>query len=146
MALPDAIAITSNHVDFAQRFAESHAVAGSPATNEEKIVCTLTLNGTPAVTYGIQLAGWVAFTVGTSGTATTLRIRQTNASGSVIASSGAVTGGVAATNLVTLDVQGVDLAATALALPAAVYVLTLQVTGGAAISTVSGVQLTASII
>ena len=124
--------------DLLARFVDTVTVAGSPATNEEKVIATLTnpLFGELTITQKVYLQGWAAFTVGTSGTAITLRIRQTNVSGTVIVTSGALTGGIAATNLVAQDVSGSD------ATPGvATYVLTLQVTGGAAGSTVSAVQL-----
>lgn len=125
-------------VDLSSRSVDTTTVAGSPATNEEKIIATLTnpVFNTLAVVQRVYLQGWCAFTVGTSGTACTLRIRQTNVSGTVIVTTGAVTGGIAATNLVTLDANGSD------ATPGVgTYVMTLQVTGGAAGSTVSAVQL-----
>jgi hypothetical protein len=141
--MPVPISTTSSEIDLSQRFAATKTVAGSPATNEEKIIATLTLNTDEAIISGILLRGWCAFTVGTSGTAVTLRIRQTNASGTVVATSGALTGGIAAANLVTEQIQGFD---TAAALTGQVYVLTLQVTAGAAASTVSAVEFDATIV
>lgn len=125
-------------VDMSSRVVDTTTVAASPSANAETIIATLTnpVFNTLAVVQRVYLQGWCAFTVGTSGTACTLKIRQTNVSGTTIVSTGAVTGGIAATNLVTLDANGSD------ATPGVgVYVLTLTVTGGAAASTVSAVQL-----
>lgn len=125
-------------IDLSNRFQITTTVAASPALAAETIIGTLTLANFSelAVTKGVQLNGWAAFTVGTSGTAVTLRIRQTNVTGTVIASSGATTAGIAAGNLATLDVQGADTGAGV-----SVYVLTMQVTAGAAASTVSALSL-----
>lgn len=136
------IVISGANVDLAKRFFQSQAVAASPSAATETTICTLTISSNLTSATGIQLQGWAALTVGTSGTACNLRIRQTNTSGTVVAASGATTGGITAGNLVTLDVQGLD---TAGVLPGQVYVLTLTVTGGAAASTVSACQLTANV-
>jgi hypothetical protein len=130
-------------LDLSPRFVQSQVVAASPSAATETIICTITIPANAAITSGILLQGWAAFTVGTSGTACNLKIRQTNTSGSTIAATGATTGGVAAANLVDMNVQGFD---TAGALPGQVYVLTLTVTAGAAASTVSGCQLTALVV
>jgi hypothetical protein len=121
----------------------STTVAASPSAATETTICTITIPANAAVTTGIQLQGWAAFTVGTSGTACNLKIRQTNTSGTTISATGATTGGIAAANLVDMNTQGLD---TAGVLPGQVYVLTLTVTAGAAASTVSACQLTALIV
>jgi hypothetical protein len=118
----------------------STTVAGSPALAAETIIAQTPQLGDLAVSQGVVLDGWAAFTVGTSGSAVRLRIRQTNVAGTVIADTGALTGGVAAAALVAQDISGVDTSAFA---AGRVYVLTLQVTAGAAVSTVSGVKLDA---
>lgn len=130
------------NVDMSARFVQSSVVVGSPATNAETIVCQITVPANATIVTGVQLWGWVAFIVGTSGTGATLKLRQTNTSGSVInVGTGAST--VAATNLIETGCQGLDTAGT---LPNQIYVLTLQITGGAATSTVSAVQLVALVI
>ena len=125
-------------VDLSSRVVDTTSVAGSPAAASETIIATLTnpVFNTLAVVQRVYLQGWCAFTVGTNGTACTLKLRQTNVSGTVIASSGALTGGVAATNLLALDINGSDAAPGV-----GTYVMTLTVTGGSAASTVSAVQL-----
>lgn len=136
--MPQPISYDSQRLDLTKREQVTTTVAGSPATNAETVIATLTLTGfaDTAIISGIDLSGWAAFTVGTSGTAVQMRIRQTNVAGTVVGNSGALTGGIAAAALVAQDVEGFD------ALPGvAVYVLTLQVTGGAAASTVSAVKL-----
>lgn len=141
--MPDPIVRSAVGLDLSARIVDTTTVAASPAAGAETIIATLTIPNfnALAVTQRIYLSGWAAFTVGTNGTAVTLKIRQTNASGSTIASTGALTGGVAAANLLAQDVAGSD------ATPGvAVYVLTLQVTSGSAASTVSAVQLLALVV
>lgn len=125
-------------LDLSPRAVSSSAIVGSPATNAETIVCQVpTISAAVQIAAGVFLSGSVAFTVGTSGTAVRVRIRQTNVAGTVVADSGAITGGVTAANLLAQDIQGFDTAPPAIV----VYVLTLQVTAGAAISTVSATNL-----
>lgn len=115
-------------------------VIGSPAAAAETIVATLPNVSTDGPNQQVSLFGWVAFTVGTSGTAATLRLRETGVAGTLVANSGALTGGIAAANLVALPIIGVDRPGDVAGM---VYELTLQVTGGAATSTVSAVALIA---
>lgn len=143
--MPPVQPITRNAagLDFNPRFLTTSAITGSPATNAETIVATLAaIDDTLAVMSGVWLSGVVSFTVGTSGTAITVRIRQTNTSGTIVASTGAITGGVSAGNLLSQDLQGFDTAPSG----SQVYVLTLQVTGGAATSTVSATNLVALVV
>lgn len=137
------ISRTAEALDLSTRIVDTTTVAGSPATNEEKVVATLAIPdyASLVVVQRIYLAGWAAFTVGTSGTAVRLRIRQTNVTGTVVSDTGALTGGIAAAALVAQDVSGSD------ATPGVgTYVLTLQVTAGAAASAVSAVQLLALVV
>ncbi len=124
-------------VDLTSRFIQSTTVSASPSAATETTICTLTIPSLVPIVNGIVLFGFAAFTVGTSGTATNLKIRQTNTSGATVTATGATTGGIAATNLVDMNVSGFDAAPAA----AQVYVLTLTVTSGAAASTVSAAQL-----
>lgn len=146
--MPQPIRITGEFVDYGPRTFFSNTVAASPATNAETTVCTLTISGDLLVTKGVFLFGWAAMTVGTSGTAVTAKLRQTGTSGTTIATTGATTGGIAATNLIDINVQGTDTAlnAGAATTVAQVYVLTITVTGGAATSTVSAASLFALVI
>lgn len=141
--MPSPIRYDSQGLDLSKRVQVYNTVDASPAAASETIIATLTLTGfadTPIVS-GIALSGWAAFTVGTSGTAVRLRIRQTNVAGTVKADTGALTGGIAAAALVAQDVEGFDSGAGV-----GVYVLTLTVTGGAAASTVSALKLQAILI
>jgi hypothetical protein len=124
------------------RLVQSQTVAASPSAAVETTICTVTIPTNIAVAAGVVLFGWAAFTVGTSGTACNLRLRQTSTGGTSLATTGATTGGIAATNLVDMNVQAIDTS------PASgqVYVLTLTVTGGAAASTVSGCSILALVI
>lgn len=120
-----------------------NTVDASPAAGTETVIATLTIPsfGQLAVVSGIVLSGWAAFTVGTSGVSARLRIRQTNVSGTVKADTGALTGGIAAGNLVAQDVEGFDSGAGV-----GVYVLTLTIGSGAAASTVSALTLRAIVL
>jgi hypothetical protein len=141
--VPVPIRYDSQGLDLTKRVQVTTAITGSPALAAETIIATLALTGftDTAIISGIELSGWAAFTVGTSGTACTMRIRQTNVAGTVIASTGALTGGIAAAALVAQDVEGFDAGAGV-----ATYVLTLQVTAGAAASTVSATKLRAILV
>lgn len=140
---PQPIRETAASVDLSPRFQVYKTVDASPSAGTETVIATLTLTGFSdiAVVSGVQVSGWAAFTVGTSGASVRLRIRQTNVSGTVVADSGALTGGVVAGNLLAQDVDGFDSGAGV-----GVYVLTLTVGSGAAASTVSALLLRAIII
>lgn len=144
--MPVPIRATGSSVDLSSRFFQSKTVAGSPAAATETIISTLTVSGDVAVVNGVWLVGFAAFTVGTSGTAVNMRLRQTDTSGTIIAATGATTGGIAATNVVDMNVAGFDTAVAGTGLTTQVYVLTLTVTGGAAASTVSAVHLGALVV
>lgn len=139
--MPQPIRYSAQSIDLSPRFQQTTTVAASPTDSTETIIATLTLSGFNdlAVVSGIQLIGWAALTVGTNGVSANLRIRQTNASGTVVAATGATT--VTAANLVAREVQGND------ATPGvAVYVLTLAVGSASAGSTVSACSLRAIIV
>jgi hypothetical protein len=127
--------------DLSARFQSTTTVAGSPATNAETVIATLTFANFNdiAVVSGIRLRGWCAFTVGTSGVSARLRIKQTNASGTTVADTGLTT--VTAANLLEMSINGFDVAPGI-----GVYALTLIIGSGAAVSTVSAVSLGADII
>jgi len=139
--MPEPIKQSVIFTDLSGRFQSTQTVAASPALAAETIIGTLNITGfgDTSVVSGIQFDGWAAFTVGTSGVSATLRIRQTNASGTVVATTGALT--VTAANLVQINVQGFDAAPGV-----GVYVLTLQIGSGAAASTVSALSLQGVVI
>lgn len=137
---PEPIKVDSTNVDLSQRFRRSNTVVASPAAAAETIIATITITADLAIATGVSLEGWAAFTVGTAGVSTQLRIRQTNVAGTVKADTGALTGGIVAAALVAQDVMGLD---TAPVLPGQIYVLTLQVASANAASTVSAVFLAA---
>ena len=111
-------------------------VAASPSAGAETVIATLAGVTTDAPSRHVDLDGWAAFTVGTSGVQAQLRIRQTSGSGTVVANSGLTT--VVAGNLVSLYVAGFDAPGDVSAMT---YVLTLTIGSGAATSTVSACKL-----
>lgn len=138
---PEPIRTSVIFTDLSARFQQYKTVDASPSAGSETIIATLTLAnfGDIAVVSGIQLDGWAAFTVGTSGASANLKIRQTNVSGTTVAATGATT--VSAGNLYETSVKGFD------ATPGVgVYVLTLTIGSGAAASTVSALQLKAVLV
>ena len=141
--MPSPIRYDSIGFDLTKRIQVYTTVDASPSAATETVIATLTLASFAdlSVLSGVRVSGWAAFTVGTSGANARLRIRQTNVSGTVVADSGALTGGIAAGNLIAQDVEGFDSGAGASA-----YALTLQVGSGAAASTVSKLVLQAVII
>lgn len=129
--------------DWSARVVDTTTVAASPATAGETVIATLTIpdfGGIP-IAQKVYLGGWCSFTVGTSGTAVRLRIKQTSAAGATVADTGAVTGGVTAAAVCIQDVCGSDAAPGT-----SVYVLTATVGGAAATTVVSAVQLSAIIV
>lgn len=141
--MPVPIGENAASLDLSSRAAATTTVVGSPTLAAETIIASLTLNTDEAIVSGIMLRGFVAMTIGTSGTALTLRIRRTNVSGTVVATTGALTGGIAAAGLVAETILGFD---TGAAQTGQVYVLTAQVTSASAGSTVSAVELDALIV
>jgi len=105
------------------------------------VIATLTIGEDVAIASGIDLVGFAAYTVGTAGVSVNLRIRETDTSGTVVATTGATT--ATAADLGSLTVAGFD---TAAVLPGQVYVLTMQVASASAESTVSAVSLRALIV
>lgn len=127
-------------VDLSARFIASTTVVASPALAAETIIASVTLPSGLTINSGVWLQGWAAYTVGTSGTAVTFRLRQTQVAGTLIASSGALTGSQHGAGILSADdINGFDTAPA----DAQVYKLTMQVTAGAAASTVSAVFLAA---
>ena len=139
--MPPPFQLNSQGVDLSTRFKETHAVVGSPALAAETTIASLTITDDMQMANGALLEAWAAFTVGTSGTAATMKIHHTNASGATIASTGALT--VVAANLVTFSCQGID---QAVVLPGQIFIVTLQITAGAAVSTVSAVSLFCTLV
>ena len=141
--MPQPIRYDSIGFDLSKRIQVYTTVDASPSAGTEAVIATLTLSSFSdiSVVKGVRVSGWAAFTVGTSGANATLKIRQTNVSGTTIATTGATTGGIAAGNLVIMDVEGFDAGAGASS-----YALTLTVGSGAAASTVSALLLQAVII
>jgi hypothetical protein len=141
MSTPPPIQENVASVDLSQRFRGTNTVTGSPALAAETVIATLTLTDALQVNSNIKLWGWCAFTVGTAGVSATLKLRQTGTSGTTLATTGALT--VVAANLVSFSIMGVDASPT---LPGQVYVMTLTIGSGGAASTVSAVDLRATIV
>jgi len=133
---PPPIRYDGHSVDLSGRFFNTTTVTGSPAAAAETIIATLTIGESVAVQKAVYLSFVCAFTVGTNGVSTRLRLKQTDTSGTTLYDSGLVT--ATAANLVSMSALGVDTAAT---LPGQVYVATLIVGSGSAASTVSAVNL-----
>jgi hypothetical protein len=144
------ILVAGKSVDLSGRFASSSTVVGSPSAASETVVCQITgLAPDTGVISGVFLSGVVSFTVGTSGASVRLRIRTGTVAGSgtTVCDTGALTGGVAAGNLLSQDLQGFDTAVTGGGSPGTTsYCLTLTVASGAATSTVSQTNLIAFLV
>ncbi len=138
---PDPIRLSAKDVDPSPRVVRTGTVVASPAAAAETIIASLTVVPDLVVGLGVVLAGYAAYTVGTSGTAVTFRIRRTDVAGTIVKASGAMTR--VAANLAADSIVAVDTGPT---LPNQVYVLTMQVTAGAAASTVSAVELVAIVV
>lgn len=139
----ETIALSALGIDLRSRVVDTTTVAASPSAATETIIGTLTIPGFSAIAVqqAIYLTGWAALTVGTNGASVQLRIRKTNVSGTAIADTGALTGGVAATDLVAFSLDGSE------ATPGVgVYVLTAEIGSATAASTVSALSLRAIIV
>jgi hypothetical protein len=136
--MPQPIQLGAAGIDLSPRIKHSSTVVGSPAGASETIVASVTVPGDLATALGVLVLGYAAVTVGTSGTALTWKLRQTDTSGTTFKTSGAKT--ATAGNLVDEQIVGLDVSPAA---TGQVYVLTLTVTAGAAASTVSAVTLVA---
>lgn len=128
-------------IDLSPRMVRSATVAASPSAATETIVASVTVPNFPSVNLGVLLLGFGAFTVGTAGVSVNLKLRQTDASGSTVKATGAVT--YTAADLGSLAVVGFDTSPT---LPGQVYVLTATVASANAASTFSAVELVAIVI
>lgn len=135
------LVLSAAGVDLSPRVQRTATVVASPAAATETIIASLTISGNLATGLGVVLFGWCAFTAGTNAVGGQVKLRKTDASGSTLVDSGAVT--VVATKLYAPSVVAVD---TSPSLPGQVYVMTLTMASGSAESTVSAVQLHALIV
>ena len=124
-------------IDLSARFVQSTTVVASPSAAVETIIGSVTLPSGLSINSGVLLFGWAAFTVGTAGVSSNLKIRQTSVSGTTLAASGAAT--ETAANLDERNVQGFDASPA----DAQIYKLTLTVGSANAASTVSAVSIVA---
>lgn len=137
----DPVKLASEQIDLSDRFAIDNTVDASPAAAAETIIAHMTIPANLRAGQKVILWGYASFTVGTNGTAARLRIRETDASGTVVADTDAITAVAAEKRAYAL--VGYD---TAQVTTGQTYVLTLQVTAGSAVSTVSNVVLAALVI
>lgn len=124
-------------LDLSGVFAQSTAVAGSPATNAETTVANLTLPGGAQIVTGVLLLAIAEFTVGTSGVSALFKIKRGS---TIIHSTGALT--AVAANLMQTVAFGIDTAAA----DGQAYTATLTIGSGAAQSAVSAVTFAALMI
>jgi len=136
--MPNPIQAGALGLDLSGRVFTSKVVAASPAAAVETTICSVTVVGDLSTALGVLLFGWASYTVGTNGTAVTFKLRQTDTSGTVVATSGAET--ATAANLNGKSINGIDVGQVA---ARQVYVLTMTVTAGSAASTVSAANLIA---
>lgn len=138
--MTEPIRIDSGAIDLTQRIISNNTIVGSPATNAETTILSVTIPTDMAALLGVIILWTASYTVGTSGTAVTYKVRRTGTSGATVATSGATTAGISAGNLVIESGSAFDNGPT---LPGQVYVVTMTVTGGAAASTVSAANIIA---
>lgn len=138
---PTGIIINGIAVDLTSRVVKTSTVSASPAAGSETVVATTPAFDTSVpFMLGVIVLANLAYTIGTNGVSCTVKLRQTNVSGTTLFTTGAQTGGHnTATQLVADDVMAFDAA------PAAgqTYCVTLTIGSGSAASTVSAVQLIA---
>lgn len=141
MGFLGSIVMNGGHVDLSSRVVISTTVAASPTGATETAIATLVVPGALSTPLGVIVIGWCAFTVGTNGVSTQLRLYHGTTAGTKIGDSGAVT--AVAANLGAFEVIGFDASP---ALPNQTYTLSLTVASGSATSTVSQVRLLALVI
>jgi len=139
--MPEAIRIGGAGVDLSQRLFRTATVAASPADATITAIASLTIPDDLAITEGVLLFGYAAYTVGTAGVSALFQMRRTGVAGTIIKASGLKT--VAATELHDECIVGFDTGAT---LPGQVYVIAMTVTSASAASTVSAVELIALVV
>lgn len=140
------ISANGGGIDLSPRIIGNNTITASPSGTTDTVVGTIpAISSAVVVTAGIWINFQVSYTVAGSGTAVTYRIRQgtTAGSGTVVYTSGAITGGIAAGGLVTESICGFDTSPT---LPGQAYCLTMAVTGGSGASTVSALSAIALIV
>jgi hypothetical protein len=140
MPMPEVIRYDAAQLDISSRFSTSTTVVGSPALAAETIIAQVAISAKPTPITGVLVQCWAAYTVGTSGTAVTFRVRQSTIAGTIVGNSGALTRAAASLQADTVEAFDATPGATVL------YVVTMQVTAGAAASTVSAVVATATVI
>lgn len=123
-------------IDLSGRMFASVAVAGSPALAAETVVCSVTCPGDIAVQQGAFVFGFCSLTIGTSGTSVQAKLRRTGVAGTTVLDAGAVPG--TAGNITERGIFTFDNGAV---MPGQVYVMTITVAAGAAVSTVSAAAL-----
>lgn len=135
------IAMDASRVLLSTALFQTTAVTGSPAAAAETVVATLALPTNIRADQNVYLLGWMTLTVGTNGTALTVKVRRTTVAGTVVATSGAEGATAAALvsrSIIAVDAPGLQSGFT--------YVMTLTVTAGSAASTVSAVGLVAVVV
>lgn len=141
--MPDPTQASARFADLSSRFVFSTAVVASPSGASETIIGSVTIPSGITINTGVWVQGWAAYTLGSTPSSCQLRIRQTSVAGTVVADTGAMTGGHnTAGFLVADDVNGLDTAAA----DAQIYKLTLTVAGAGSASTVSKLIVAAVII
>lgn len=139
---PEPIHLSALGIDLSPRVVTTTAVAASPALAAETVIATIPAFSTLVpVVNGIIVSAWVAYTVGATGTAVQLRVRQTNIVGAVVANSGALSR--AAASVQADNVEGLDTAPLAAGTP---YVVTMTVAGATGASTVSALLAFALVV
>jgi len=135
--MPDVTQLSGRAIDLSPRFAVSTTVVASPTAGSETVIGQVNMATGLNITAGVVVQGWTTITIGTNGVSVRLRIRQTSISGTIVADSGVVTAGIAATNVTTQDCGGFDTSPPA----GGVYVLTALVGAASAASTVGALLL-----
>jgi hypothetical protein len=139
--MPEPIRFNGAQVDLGPRLFFTNTVANSPALAAETIIATLTITADVALQKGIVLIGFGTFTQGTDGTTVVMRIRRTDASGTIVKATGAMP--FATTVLGNINISGVDTGITPLN---QVYVLTATHANASAASTYTAATLTAIVV
>src|SRR5271169_1417930 len=113
----------------------SNVIVGSPALAAETVICQVGPFPADFLSRLVILTGWCVFTVGTTGTAVRLRVHRNALGGTDVSAAP----GIAQTAVAASVIEQIHNTQDTLTDGQDIYVLTLQVTGGSAVSTVAGV-------
>lgn len=128
-------------IDLTGRIFSTTIIDTSPSAAVETTIAHLTITGDPPILLGVFFFAFVAFTIGTAGTAASVKVRRTDTSGATVVDTGLIN--ATAANLTERTPIGFD---NNKAANNQLYVVSLVVTSANAPSTVSACTFVAVVV